>query len=130
MEKVFVYGTLLKGFGNNHLLDDSKFLGNDTVLGSLWEVSVFPGFHSAGDKEIHGEVWEVNRHTLERLDRLEGFLSENNPHNMYNRIKVKTIKHVEDVWIYEWNMNLAEIISYKYNEILTGNYRLHTGNKI
>lgn len=92
---VFVYGTLKNGEGNNHLLDDSAFIGaavTDTAEYSMLDGG-FPVVLPAetGGLAVAGEIWEVDDQTLVRLDRLEGYRGEGNPTNMYDR-KVISVK--------------------------------------
>jgi len=81
---VFVYGTLKKGYGNNYLLKNSKFVGMGFTKNKYFmqrEGIAFPyALPSDYFKEIPehykghilGEVYEVDERTLERLDMLEG----------------------------------------------------------
>lgn len=72
--KVFVYGTLKKGFGNNYLLRDSKFIGEATTVEKYaLYISGIP-FVTKDEKisHIQGEVFEVTKETLLKLDSLEG----------------------------------------------------------
>ena len=76
--KVFVYGTLKKGYGNHYLLADSKFVGEATSV-SKWLMigkdMPFPYLLNRDNtkgKHIKGEVYEVDSNTLKRLDALEG----------------------------------------------------------
>lgn len=72
--RVFIYGTLLQGYGNNRLLTESRFLGpaitesRFTMLG----LGGFPGIVADGETSIRGELYEVDDATLRNLDRLEG----------------------------------------------------------
>ena len=78
MTKVFVYGTLKRGYGNNHLLADAKFIGTgetvalcrlfDAGFPVLRQRSKRPG---AWNAPVTGEVYEVNDAELARLDSLE-----------------------------------------------------------
>ncbi len=76
--KVFVYGTLKKGFGNNSLLKDSKFLGEATTADRWLMIGKGMGFPYLLKKDkmkgkiIKGELYEVDKNTLNRLDQLEG----------------------------------------------------------
>ncbi len=74
-DRIFVYGTLKKGFGNAQwFLSDSQFLGNATVKGQLLNiVGSFPGLIGSDDQKsmVHGEVYLVDNPTLARLDHLE-----------------------------------------------------------
>ena len=72
MNRVFVYGTLKKDFGNHYFLKDSEFLGHAEVKGTIYSLGHFPGAKLDEEGIIKGEIYEVNKETLERLDRLEG----------------------------------------------------------
>ena len=74
VSRVFVYGTLLKGEGNHWLLSDALFLGEVTTLPiyTLVHLGGFPGLLTSGRQGVRGEVYEVSRETLGRLDHLEG----------------------------------------------------------
>jgi len=77
---VFVYGTLLKGQANNHLMGESRMLYKACTLEDF--VMFGRGFPLARPAEeedsdefvgrVAGEVWEVSDSVLPRLDRLEG----------------------------------------------------------
>lgn len=96
--KVFVYGTLRQGFGNNHHFDDAEsvFIGYRRVNGyELYST------HGGGvpmvlevdddSKSAYGEVYEVNTDTLEDLDMLEG-----HPTGWCRR----QLKEDPSIWIY------------------------------
>src|SRR6056300_468716 len=103
MNYVFVYGTLKANHGNHRLLETSNFIRNSKIKGSLWEVSVFPGYKLEGDGTVYGEIYEVSDETLQRLDFLEGY-SEDRNDNMYNRVLVETLDDFhEKVYTYVWN---------------------------
>lgn len=91
---MFVYGTLKKGFGNNHLLSGDTFVGEATTLPNftMFSMGGFPGVSKEGETQIRGEIYEVSPSTLERLDRLEG-----HP-NWYIREEVPT--SLGRAWIY------------------------------
>ena len=105
LQRVAVYGTLLQGFGNNRLLHDAQYLGATVLPG--WEMYSLGGFPAItlpdGDEQprIQVEIYEVNKDTLDRLDRLEGY-----PH-FYDRMEVAyNLGDGEDLaWIY-WIKNL------------------------
>lgn len=69
---LFVYGTLKQGYGNHVFLKDSKFLGVDSVRGTLVDLGAFPGLLKDGDRPVYGELYEVDHATLRNCDRLEG----------------------------------------------------------
>ena len=82
--RLFVYGTLKRGFGNNKVLGESRFVANGSIQGLLLDLGTFPGFISAtGVPPVMGELWDVpDQATLDRLDQLEGA-----DHGFYNRKK-------------------------------------------
>jgi gamma-glutamylcyclotransferase (GGCT)/AIG2-like uncharacterized protein YtfP len=77
MTTVFVYGTLKRGYGNWGALlkDRSVFLGEAVSVGANY-IMLNGGFprvlDSANGHPIFGELFEVDRAVLKRLDRLEG----------------------------------------------------------
>lgn len=73
--RVFVYGSLLSGFGNHCLLADSPCLGETCTADAryrMYDLGAFPAVTEGGADSIYGEVYEVCDVTLVRLDRLEG----------------------------------------------------------
>jgi gamma-glutamylcyclotransferase (GGCT)/AIG2-like uncharacterized protein YtfP len=95
--RVFVYGTLKRGHGNNRILanTDSKFIGTTKTDPKYTMVTLgsFPGVVQEGVTPIQGEVWEVDERTLEGpLDMLEGYPS------FYDREITPT--EFGDAWIY------------------------------
>ena len=69
---VFVYGTLKKGFGNHRLLAKAKFIAPAFIMdGKMLNLGAFPAV-IAGDMDIEGEIYSVDKDTLASLDRLEG----------------------------------------------------------
>ena len=84
--KVFVYGSLKKGFYNNVVLGDSEFVAVDIVSGySLISLGAFPMAIPDPNGQVIGEVYYVTPETLEKLDRLEGFHIDNPYSSMYDR---------------------------------------------
>jgi gamma-glutamylaminecyclotransferase len=77
---VFVYGTLKRGYGNNHILAQSKLLGEgQTVARCRLYDAGFPVLRRRTNRDgawnapVRGEVYEVtSQETMDRLDRLEG----------------------------------------------------------
>lgn len=69
---IFVYGTLMKGQRNNHLLKDSVYLG-DGVLNDymLYEVATFPGAVKRVGSKVYGELYEVDDDVKKIIDILE-----------------------------------------------------------
>lgn len=89
--KLFVYGTLKRGHGNNQFLQayKAKFLSEDTIPGKLYTDGGLPYVEKGTEGVVIGEIWEVDAPTMARLDRLEG-------HPMwYQRTEVTTGKGVK-----------------------------------
>ena len=81
MTRVFVYGTLKQGYGNNYLMEGATFVGHGQTVGKYRLLNsgfpvLWPRAHRPGDDRrnahVRGEVYKVNDETLARLDRLEG----------------------------------------------------------
>ena len=79
--RVFVYGTLKRGFGNwKWCLDneDSNFIGEYVIPAAqgyrMVSLGAFPGvLQSEESHDIHGEIFEVTDNVLRDLDMLEGY---------------------------------------------------------
>ncbi len=77
--KVFVYGTLKSGYGNNYILRNSEKVCDAIVSGYKLYNSGFPVAASCHQSSVSGEVWDIgdpvfsetSRRTIERLDGLE-----------------------------------------------------------
>ena len=94
--KVFTYGTLMRGFGANHMLPDN---GRDAVTHekfTLLDLGLFPGLWNEPQVKVRGEVYEVDEKTLSALDVYEGEGS------LYRRreIAVDAGEGVEFAWAY------------------------------
>lgn len=69
---VFVYGSLMKGYWNNKLLENSIYTGMAKLVDyEMYHVSGFPGIIRKCGDYIIGEVYEIDEETLKRLDELE-----------------------------------------------------------
>lgn len=94
--KVFVYGTLKKGFHNHDLISRelvNKFLGTGELPGyNMRHVGQFPAIYrskmAVDTVPVQGEVWLINQRTLDSLDILEGV-----KHGLYARIKERIPNH-------------------------------------
>jgi gamma-glutamylaminecyclotransferase len=73
--QIFVYGTLLRGEINHHLLADAEYLGPHRTAPcfALYLLGAYPGAVRGGMTAIVGEVYAVDRAGLQRLDRLEDY---------------------------------------------------------
>ena len=103
--RIFVYGTLKRGFCNHALLAGAEFLGEAMTVTRYGlylgiddyapEAEKIPYLylHAKHTEEatlVHGEVWEVSPPILQQLDRLEG-----HP-NWYQRTSIQVQLNSED----------------------------------
>lgn len=72
--RVFVYGTLLAGDRNHHLLEGARFVAEALTEPAfiLYDFGGFPGMVAGGNQAVPGEVYEVDEPALAAMDRLEG----------------------------------------------------------
>ena len=99
--RVFVYGSLKRGFHNNRFLTESRFIGerlteDETFV--MHSLGGFPGvlisFNTGESAAVQGELYEVDERTLARLDMLES-----NGH-FYNRELVDLREENDPAWMY------------------------------
>ena len=90
MNRVFVYGTLKRGFPNEAAMKDFLYIGRcrtidayPLVIGGRWHSPYLIAERGVGHR-IYGEVFEVDNEGLEMLDRMEGAHLSNG----YRRITV------------------------------------------
>lgn len=77
MHRMFVYGTLKRGFPNHGLLDGAQFVGEATTIhrypmivqGTHFSPVMIP--EEEQGHRIRGEVWDVDDERLAALDHLE-----------------------------------------------------------
>lgn len=83
-----MYGTLRTDEGNAGLLADSAFVGDALTEGRFTMIHLggFPGVVAGGNTSIHGELYDVDDRTLDRLDQLEG-----HP-NFYKRQQIRVLR--------------------------------------
>ena len=106
MHKVFVYGTLLRGYWNHdRCLTGQTFLKEATTAPeyTMLHLGGFPGIVEGGKTTIIGEVYEVSEDCLlNKLDRLEGYRPSNPEKSMYIR-KTITLTDGTEVYTYIYN---------------------------
>lgn len=116
--KVFLYGTLMKGHSNHHLIKraNGKFVSK-AIIRDKDLYFVFPNSFPAvvdGKGEVFGEIYDIPDTKLEEgvypiqlLDSLEGYNPKRRKEdNMYLRKRTVAIKYSgEKVWCsyYYWN---------------------------
>ena len=73
MERLFVYGTLMKGQRAHDLLENSKYLGKAILKGyRKMDLIYYPGIVKDKNSIVEGEVYEVDEHTKQGVDVYEG----------------------------------------------------------
>ncbi len=101
---VFVYGTLRAGASNHFRLEGAKLRGEGWVLGRLYRIDWYPGLLL--DEEgipVRGEIYEVEREMLRKLDSFEGGEYE----RLKDRVHLKDGGEVE-AWLYEYRGAVEE----------------------
>lgn len=71
--KVFVYGTLKKGYGLHHAIQHCEYLGKARTSNDFTMYhGAYPYLVKQKGRGAVGEVYEVDEYTLRNLDRIEG----------------------------------------------------------
>lgn len=96
---VFVYGTLMRGFNNNHLLSSAEYIEKASTKKEYKLVASGIPFltEQPGKSYVLGELYRVDDNVLGLLDELE-----NHP-NWYERKEIKVITELGDevkAWAY------------------------------
>ena len=89
MRRVFVYGTLKRGFRNHRFLEAAAYVGEAyTVKAYRMLDGRFPVLRDAGPhpQPVAGEVYDVDDGTLAKLDELEDVASR-----MYDRREIDVV---------------------------------------
>lgn len=70
---LFVYGSLKSGKHAHYILEKAQFLGEGVIRGKLIRPHPrWPGVVE-GPGEVHGELYDISRIGLDRLDAYEGY---------------------------------------------------------
>jgi gamma-glutamylcyclotransferase (GGCT)/AIG2-like uncharacterized protein YtfP len=104
MTRLFVYGTLMRGFGLNHLLRHATFRGEAVLPGyKLLSFGHFPAMvRSWGMGGVLGELYDVDGADMGAIDSVEG-----HP-NFYRRMPVSVAGSLDqctvaDAYVMPWN---------------------------
>ncbi len=88
MHRLFVYGSLKRGFSNHHFLQGQTFLGEARTLPvyRMFDYGGFPALVSAtaDGMAIEGEIWQIDGACLAKIDELECV-----DHGLYERTTAK-----------------------------------------
>ena len=106
-KRLFVYGSLKRGFGNHSLLESSLFIAKAITIPPLVLIDLgsFPAvLMEEGESQVSGEVYQVSSEVFESIEHLEGYPS------FYNRTDIPIIlnpgtdsESVEEIPIYHLN---------------------------
>ncbi|WP_158279270.1 gamma-glutamylcyclotransferase family protein [Azospirillum humicireducens] len=71
---LFVYGSLRRGFHNHSYLQGTRFFGEGRTRPEfdLVDLGDFPAMVRPGRFHVQGEIYQVNRRTLDEVDLVEG----------------------------------------------------------
>jgi gamma-glutamylcyclotransferase (GGCT)/AIG2-like uncharacterized protein YtfP len=127
--RLFVYGTLRKGFRAHVLLQRFRpsLLGSGSVPGRLYDLGAYPGAveGAGGADRIHGELYWLPRADVafNALDSFEGFDPAKPGSNEYAR-RETTVTMAGGGRIRAWIYWLSRAHA-SGRRILSGNYALH-----
>lgn len=132
LHRVFVYGSLMSGLGNHHLLGSARFKGlrnQPRHLGrcrtarrwTMIDLGAFPAVLEGpdGPGRVAGELYAVEADTLADLDRLEG-----HP-DFYRRIRVTILGETIPAWMYVLPPGRAR----DADEVPSGDWRAHLARR-
>ena len=126
--KVFFYGTLMKGFerpGRAKVDQSLDSIGRGWITGSLYDLGIYPAAVPSAEGQIWGEVHDMcdPETVLRELDQLEGFRPDEPDTSLYTRSEsAVTLEdgRVVDAWVYYYNAPLG-----RAQRIATGDYLDH-----
>lgn len=111
--RVFVYGTLRRGFVNNKATlafrNRATFIAEGRVPGAMYSVGWYPALVEGRPGEVHGEVWELSTPGMMHvLDEYEGLLGDG-PAEYRREIRaVETDQGRIDAWVYVYAHEVDE----------------------
>ena len=115
---IFVYGKLLKNLERSYALNGSECLGDAVASGvCLYNLGYYPGIKNDTGTVI-GELYNVDDITLEILDVIEGFDSNNIENSLYLRLEIQLITHTPS----------QPVFSYFYNSPVPEEMRIENGD--
>ena len=127
VDAVFVYGTLLRGESNAHVMHDRpvRRVLDATVRGALLETGEpYPVMVLDGASTVHGELVELDdvEARLGPLDALEGFNGFGRPGRLYHRtlVEATTAEGTRRAWTYVAGETVG-----RGARIASGSWRVH-----
>ncbi|GEO11956.1 gamma-glutamylcyclotransferase family protein [Segetibacter aerophilus] len=117
--RLFVYGTLRRGFHNPAYKYISKHfveVGEAQVKGKLYDLGEYPGAVATDEESfVKGELYELKEAgefewVIEQLDDYEGLNPEEGEAPLYKRqsVEVRFNDQRFQAWIYWYNGNISE----------------------
>lgn len=117
---VFVYGSLREGFFNYDKYLKGKVLSIkpakiDNMIVYHMPYKGYPAILE-GDGCVYGEIMEIKPEiydeTMKAMDKMEGFISENNPENEYDK-RLLEVEHLNDgskekCYVYFYNKDIDD----------------------
>ena len=105
--RLFVYGTLMRGQrAEPYLGATRKFLGERSLIGSIYHLGGFPGVKLDGRGEVHGHMFEIDKDVLSVCDGYEGYRPQSPETSLYIR---RTLTDEEgEYFTYEYNRDVNE----------------------
>ena len=100
--KLFVYGTLLSGEKNHHVLNGATLLVNGTLKARMYDTGQgYPAIELDPDFTAFGEIYDVPDHLWPALDELEGYTG-NQETDLYGKemVEVNTRDGVVEAAVY------------------------------
>ncbi len=120
LDKLFVYGTLMRGYGNHRRFmppSQAAFVSRASLTGfRMLNIGQFPAIVKSSQGVIHGELY-IMRDVYKLMPQLDKL--EQHPH-MYRRrvVHVTTADGAAvEAWVYVWQQSPA------YPPIPSGDYR-------
>jgi gamma-glutamylcyclotransferase (GGCT)/AIG2-like uncharacterized protein YtfP len=118
IQKLFVYGSLRKGFPNpvyEYISKYFTFLGEAKVHGMLYDLGEYPAAVPATSSFlIKGELYELKKpgefeRTMKQLDDYEGLYPDEGETQLYKREVTDVFYQKETVraWIYWYNLEVS-----------------------
>lgn len=111
MNRIFVYGTLMRGMENHHLLQPFTLGCRSGYIsgGELYHLEYgYPALTivKTHSKPVHGEIVELQHvdQATQVLDRLEEYHGRGNPNNLYERVIMPAADERGSVnaYVYVW----------------------------
>jgi gamma-glutamylaminecyclotransferase len=106
MQRVFVYGTLKRGFPNHHFMDGASFVGTGRtveawplVIGNQW-FSPYLLPERGGGHRVAGELWDVPESMMPALDELESTHLPNGYRRERVAVEADDGSGVQEIWAY------------------------------